>query len=138
MGGYGHDLRPLSSNSEYFRDRLRGARQPGRGHWRSHEQLLWWEVAFNNNLTGWTHQSGLGAVPAVTTFSPTNGPVAGGTSVTITGTAFTGATAVKFGSTAAPSFTVNSATAITAKAPAGISGTVEVTVKTPYGTSPAY
>ncbi len=98
----------------------------------------WWEVAFNNNLTGWTYQSDLGAVPAVTTLSPTTGPVAGGTSVTITGTAFTGATAVKFGSTAATSFTVNSATAITAKAPAGSSGMVEVTVTTPYGTSPAH
>ena len=98
----------------------------------------WWEVAFNDNLTGWTHQSGLGAVPAVTTLSPTSGPVAGGTSVTITGTGFTGATAVKFGSTAATSFTVNSATAITAKAPAGTGGMVKVTVTTPYGTSPAY
>jgi hypothetical protein len=102
------------------------------------DSYTWWEVAFNNNLTGWTYQSGLGAVPAVTTLSPTIGPVAGGTSVTITGTAFTGATAVKFGSTAATSFTVNSATAITAKAPAGSSGMVEVTVTTPNGTSPAH
>jgi hypothetical protein len=101
-------------------------------------KYTWWEVAFNNGLTGWTHQSYLGAVPAVTTLSPSSGPVAGGTSVTITGTAFTGATAVEFGSIAATSFTVNSATSITAKAPAGTSGMVKVTVTTPYGTSPAY
>ena len=39
--------------------------------------------------------------------------------MTITGTNFTGATAVKFGVTAATSFTVNSATLITATSPAG-------------------
>ena len=30
-----HDLRLLNSNAEYVRDRLRGVRQPGRGHRRS-------------------------------------------------------------------------------------------------------
>ena len=44
-------------------------------------------------------------------------PGGGGTSVTITGTNFTGATAVTFGGIAATSFTVNSATQITAVAP---------------------
>jgi hypothetical protein len=73
-------------------------------------------------------------VPTVTGVSPTSGPTAGGTSVTITGTGFTGATAVKFGTTSAPTFTVNSATQITATAPAG-TGTVDVTVTTPGGTS---
>ena len=57
--------------------------------------------------------------PAVTSVSPSAGPTAGGTSVTITGTNFTGATAVQFGTTNATSFTVNSATSITATAPAG-------------------
>jgi IPT/TIG domain len=52
--------------------------------------------------------------------------VSGGTSVAITGTNFTGATAVKFGSANA-SFTVNSATLITATSPAG-TGVVDVTV----------
>src|SRR5437764_10091501 len=72
--------------------------------------------------------------PTVTSVEPKAGPAAGGTSVTITGTKFTGATAVKFGSTAATSFTVNSATSITATSPAG-TGTVDVTVTTPAGTS---
>ena len=72
-------------------------------------------------------------LPTVTKVEPSEGPVAGGTSVTITGTNLTGATGVSFGSTAA-SFTVNSATQITASAPAG-TGTVDVTVTTPGGTS---
>lgn len=54
--------------------------------------------------------------------------------MTVTGTGFTGATAVSFGGSPAASFTVNSATQITATAPAG-SGTVNVTVTTPGGTS---
>jgi alpha-tubulin suppressor-like RCC1 family protein len=72
--------------------------------------------------------------PAVTRLEPEYGPPGGGTSVTITGTHFTGTTAVKFGSTDATSFTVNSSTSITAVAPAG-TGTVDVTVTTPEGTS---
>ncbi len=72
--------------------------------------------------------------PVVTSVIPTSGPAAGGTTVTITGTDLTGATAVRFGSTAATNFTVNSATQITAIAPAG-SGNVDVTVTTPGGTS---
>ncbi|MCX2494903.1 Ig-like domain-containing protein, partial [Pedobacter sp. PF22-3] len=40
------------------------------------------------------------AAPTVTALSPTSGPTGGGTSVTITGTNFTGATAVTFGVTA--------------------------------------
>ncbi len=72
--------------------------------------------------------------PAITSISPTAGPAAGGTSVTITGTDLTGATAVKFGATSAASMTVNSSTQITATAPAG-AGTVDITVTTPGGTS---
>src|SRR6516162_3151416 len=71
--------------------------------------------------------------PAVTNVSPNTGPTSGGTNVTITGTNFSGATAVRFGSNAAGSFTVNSATQITATSPAG-SGTVDVTVTTEGGT----
>ena len=53
----------------------------------------------------------------VTGLSPTTGSTAGATSVIITGTNLTGASAVSFGGTAATSFTVNSATQITAVAP---------------------
>ena len=55
--------------------------------------------------------------------------------MTITGTGLTGATAVDFGSTPASSFTVNNDDSITAIDPAG-TGTVDVTVTGPYGTSP--
>ena len=72
--------------------------------------------------------------PTITGLSPTSGPAAGGTLVTITGTNFTGATAVDFGTTAATNITVVSSTTITADSPAG-SGVVDVTVTTPGGTS---
>ena len=72
--------------------------------------------------------------PSVSGITPVAGPLAGGTSVTITGANFNGATAVSFGTTAATSYTVNSATSITATSPAG-TGTVNITVTTPGGTS---
>jgi hypothetical protein len=74
------------------------------------------------------------AAPTVTGLNPTSGPAAGGTLVTITGTGFTGATVVDFGATAATEFTVINGTTITADSPAG-TGTVDVTVTTPDGTS---
>ena len=51
----------------------------------------------------------------------------------ISGTNFTGAIGVNFGGTPA-TFTVDSGTMITATSPAG-SGTVDITVTTPAGTS---
>jgi hypothetical protein len=74
------------------------------------------------------------AAPTVTGLSPTSGPATGGTLVTITGTSFTGATAVDFGTKAATNVIVVSDTTITADSPAG-TGTVGVTVTTPAGTS---
>ena len=74
------------------------------------------------------------ARPAVASVSPSVGPTGGGTSVILTGTGFSGTTAVTFGATAATGFTVNSATQITATAPAG-SGTVDVRVTNAGGTS---
>ncbi|MFJ2191914.1 IPT/TIG domain-containing protein [Kitasatospora sp. NPDC087861] len=72
--------------------------------------------------------------PQLTAVVPDEGPVLGGTTVTLTGSNLLGATAVRFGAVAATSFTVVSATQITATVPAG-SGTVLVTVTTPGGTS---
>ncbi|HWE01815.1 MAG TPA: IPT/TIG domain-containing protein [Tepidisphaeraceae bacterium] len=71
----------------------------------------------------------------ITGISPANGSPAGGTVVTITGTNFTGATAVMFGATSATSFMVNSATSITATTPPEAMGAVDVTVTTTIGTS---
>ena len=73
--------------------------------------------------------------PTVTNVSPNQGPTTGGTTVTITGTNFIGATSVKFGVTSATTFTVNNATSITATSPAGSVGTVHIIVTTPAGTS---
>jgi hypothetical protein len=71
---------------------------------------------------------------AVTGISPAAGPAAGGTTVTITGSGFTGATGVSFGSSQATTFTFHSDTQITATSPPG-TGTVAVTVRTPRGHS---
>jgi hypothetical protein len=72
--------------------------------------------------------------PTVINVQPRTGPAGGGFIVTILGTGFTGAQTVMFGASAAMSFTVHSATEITARAPAG-TGTVDVTVTTPGGIS---
>ena len=74
------------------------------------------------------------SAPTVSVVSPSSGPAGGGTTVTITGTNFTNASAVKFGSNSATSFTVDSDSQITAISPPG-SGTVDVTVTAPSGTS---
>jgi alpha-tubulin suppressor-like RCC1 family protein len=75
------------------------------------------------------------ARPSVSGVSPAQGPAAGGTSVTISGTNLAGATAVRFGSASASAYTVNSeGTSITAVDPSG-EGSVDVTVTTPGGTS---
>jgi hypothetical protein len=74
--------------------------------------------------------------PTVTSISPTSGPQGGGTTVTITGSDFTGATAVEFGTRAATNVTVNSDTQITASSPASlIAGVVNITITGPDGTS---
>jgi len=94
--------------------------------------------------------------PQVTEVSPNNGPLPGGSEVSITGIGFTGATDVKFGGVPATSFTVTSDSTILAIAPDGSGATasssanpeyaeeyktVDVTVTSPKGdtsaTSPA-
>jgi large repetitive protein len=80
------------------------------------------------------------APPTVTTVTPDDGPGGGGNSVVLTGTGFTGATGVSFGSFAASTFEVNSPTQITVTAPNSdipefSSLTVDVRVTTPAGTS---
>ncbi|MGW4227024.1 IPT/TIG domain-containing protein [Streptomyces bauhiniae] len=87
----------------------------------------------NSNSVTFTYV--VAQVPTVTGVSPANGPTAGGTSVVLTGTGFTGATAVTFAGIPATSFLVNSATQITAVTPPGIPGAAEVRVTTPGGTS---
>ena len=74
------------------------------------------------------------AAPVVTAISPASGGAGGGTTVTVTGSGFTGATSVRFGASSASALTVVSDTQITATSPAG-SGAVDVTVVTTAGTS---
>ena len=73
--------------------------------------------------------------PTVVSVSPSSGPEAGGTPVTITGTNFTPTSSVSFGGFPAASVVVNSATSITAASPAHCPGVADVTVTTPGGTS---
>ena len=70
------------------------------------------------------------AAPTIASFTPTSGGV--GASVTITGTNFSGATAVKFNGTAS-AFTMTSATVIQATVPAGAT-TGPLSVTAPGGT----
>jgi hypothetical protein len=86
-------------------------------------------------LAGVTLAYDLGT-PVVTHVKPAKGAVAGGTVVKITGSGFTEAGSVHFGAVAATSVSVTSSTSLTAVAPAGTAGTVDVTVTTPTGTSP--
>jgi hypothetical protein len=74
--------------------------------------------------------------PTITSISPTSGPAAGGQTVTVNGTDFTGVTAVKFGSTPGTSVTVISSTQLTVVSPAHATGTVPIRVVTRSGTSP--
>jgi hypothetical protein len=73
-------------------------------------------------------------IPVVTGVNPVSGPTAGGTSVTIAGSSFTGTTGVHFGPNAGTNVKVLNSGQITAISPPG-TGTVDVTVTTPNGTS---
>lgn len=72
--------------------------------------------------------------PALTGLFPNQGPTAGGTTVTLTGTNLGDVTTVRFGTTAT-AFTMVSPTQITATAPPGSEGSVQVTASSPGGTS---
>jgi len=74
------------------------------------------------------------ARPVVTQVSPSSGPLAGGTLITITGTSFAGSVTVTFGNAPATDVVVDSPTTITATSPAG-TGSVQVEVTTVGGTS---
>ncbi|WP_265806226.1 IPT/TIG domain-containing protein, partial [Wenjunlia tyrosinilytica] len=72
--------------------------------------------------------------PVVTAITPVSGPLAGGNTVTVTGSHLIEALTVRFGTTAA-SFTSVSDVQLTAVAPPGAAGTVQLTVTTAGGTS---
>jgi hypothetical protein len=74
------------------------------------------------------------ATPTITGISPASGPDTGGTHLTITGTGFSSVTGVSFGRAPASNFNIVSDTQIIATSPGG-SGTVDVTITSPGGTS---
>lgn len=80
-----------------------------------------------------TLRNTVSAEPFIRSYTPTIGSA--GTSVTILGTNFTGVTAVSFGGVPAASFTIDSATGITAILGAGATGDIAVT--NPFGTTTA-
>ena len=81
-----------------------------------------------------TSTTALAIPPSKITFTPKSGPV--GTSVTISGNTFTGATGVTLGGVAATTFTVVSDTQITATVPTGaITGPIAITTAGGTGTS---
>jgi hypothetical protein len=72
----------------------------------------------------------------VTDVAPRSGTVAGGDSVTVTGSGFTDATIVNFGMVPGPELVVASDSQLTVTSPAAnTSGTVHITVTSPIGTS---
>ncbi|MDB6081689.1 MAG: putative surface layer protein [Chlamydiia bacterium] len=75
--------------------------------------------------------------PIITGISPSHGSTAGGDTVTITGSGFTGITSVQFDTSAATSYIINSDNSITAISPPGTPGTVDITATASGGTSTA-
>ena len=73
--------------------------------------------------------------PAVASISPTSGSIAGGTVVTVTGTALTGATGVTVGGVAATGLTASNDTTLNFATPAREAGPAAVVVTTPAGPS---
>jgi len=74
--------------------------------------------------------------PLITTaVSPSNGPTAGGTEITITGENFVDGATVTIGGQAATDVVVASVTEITAKTPAGTAGSADVVIRNPDGQS---
>ncbi len=73
------------------------------------------------------------AAPALDSISPTDGPAAGGTTVTLTGTGLTGTTAVTFDGVPATGVLVVNDSTVTATTPLHVAGAVDVSVTTPFG-----
>ncbi|MEW6127530.1 MAG: IPT/TIG domain-containing protein [Acidobacteriota bacterium] len=80
---------------------------------------------------GFTYNAPPAPAPTITGISPNTGTVAGGLTVTISGTGFVSGATASFGGTPATNVNVVSATSITATTPAHTAGAVDVTVTNP-------
>ena len=87
----------------------------------------------NTVINGGTVIYNNGTPPQITGISPNSGVLAGGTSVTITGTGFAAGATVKIGGAAATGVNVTSATEITCIVPPGSVGKANVLVETSGG-----
>jgi hypothetical protein len=76
-----------------------------------------------------------GPAVTVTKVDPDNGGTGGNQAVTVTGSGFSNAIAVRFGTEVASNLTVTSDSQLTVTSPKGAAGQVHVTVTTPAGTS---
>lgn len=112
------DLRPLSSPGTT--DMIAAIRARNPATWHVLQGRL---QAFNLAM----------AVPTITAVTPTGGPPAGGTVITVTGTDLTAGATVTVGGTAATGVTVTSSTSLTATTPAGRLGPADVVVSTAAG-----
>jgi hypothetical protein len=93
------------------------------------------ELGFNADVSIGPPPAPIVLAPTIAAIAPTSGSFKGGTSVAITGSNLTGATAVSFGGVTT-SFTVNSPTQITAVAPRlKPRSKVSVAITTPGGTA---
>ena len=88
-----------------------------------------WKASASSSITAVQH------APTVTGIAPSSGQPAGGATVTITGCALTGLTAVHFGAAGATFTPVSDTQARATSPPVSASGTVDVTVTTSGGTS---
>jgi len=85
----------------------------------------------------YTYDAAAPVAPTVTDIDPDNGPAAGGTSVTLTGTGFVPGSTVSIdgGPAITPTAINGTGTVLTFTTPAHVAGDVDVTVTTPGGTS---
>lgn len=97
--------------------------------------LLVAALALAGNM-GLTQPANAVVAASLTSISPTSGPTAGGTTITLTGSAFTSATGVTIDGVAATDFTVVSDTSITIKSPVRTGNNLTVGAKNVVVLSP--
>jgi hypothetical protein len=88
---------------------------------------------FAQLVNGFTYSAATGNPPTLTAVSPTTGPVAGGTQITLSGSNFVSGATVRVGGTLCTSVQFISTSTIKATTPAGSAGAQSVQVQNPDG-----